>query len=252
MSGPSADGDAVLWVENLEVAYSGNRALDIQHLTLGRGEVLGVAGANGAGKSTLVNALAGWSRGAPRVRGEVRLGGEDISALPAHLRVRRGLQLVPEGGAVFFNMTVAENLRALATPHENTSRRFDVERVFALFPNLAARRHNRAGTLSGGERQMLAMGRALRMSPLVLMLDEPSIGLAPRLIAGLLRSIRDLANEGLSVLLVEQNVHAALDVVDRLALLERGRIVAQGSAVEMREDPRLIEAYLGSGAEEAP
>jgi branched-chain amino acid transport system ATP-binding protein len=237
----------VLEAESLRVAYGGNQALDLPRLALGAGELVGVVGANGAGKSTLVNALLGWSRGRPRVSGRVRLDGEDISALPTHERVRRGLLLVPEGGAVFARLTVAENLAASAD--RATGRAYTEDEVFALFPRLRERLHHTGGQLSGGERQMLAIARALRLGPRALVLDEPSIGLAPRLVVSVLETVRRLVDErGLSVLLVEQNVRAAIEVVDRLVLIERGRVLAEGPVAAMRDDPRIIQAYLGEGA----
>lgn len=242
-------GDApVLRVTGLNVAYGGNTALAIEGLELLPGEVLGVVGANGAGKSTLVNAIAGWSRGSPRVSGQVQLDGRDLSSMPAHLRARAGLLLVPEGKLVFANMTVDENLTLPGGVQPQTGRRYyDRDAVFALFPRLAERRGHLGGQLSGGERQMLGIGRALMLGPRVLMLDEPSIGLAPRLVSTVLQTMRSLAQEGLTVLLVEQNVRAAIDVVDRLVLLERGRMVLQGPAAQMRDDPRIAAAYLGGG-----
>jgi len=237
----------VLEAESLRVAYGGNQALDLPRLALGAGELVGVVGANGAGKSTLVNALLGWSRGRPSVSGRVRLDGEDISALPTHERVRRGLLLVPEGGAVFARLTVAENLAASAD--RMTDRAYTEEEVFTLFPRLRERLDHTGGQLSGGERQMLAIARALRLGPRALVLDEPSIGLAPRLVVSVLETVRRLVDErGLSVLLVEQNVRAALEVVDRLVLIERGRVLAEGPVAAMRDDPRIIQAYLGEGA----
>ncbi|MFZ6762641.1 ABC transporter ATP-binding protein [Pseudoroseomonas sp. WGS1072] len=233
----------ILEASGLRVVHGGNLALDIPHLALRPGELVGVVGANGAGKSTLVNALLGWSRGAPRVEGRVRLAGQDVSALPPHQRVRRGLALVPEGGAVFMRLTVEENLAA-AVP-EGGRRGHGLEEVYALFPRLRERLHHLASMLSGGERQMLAIARALRLGPAVLLLDEPSIGLAPRLVTDVLRSVRGLVGPGLSVLLVEQNVRAAIEVVDRLVLLERGRILAEGPVAAMRDDPRILHAYLG-------
>jgi branched-chain amino acid transport system ATP-binding protein len=234
---------AVLEAQGLRVAYGGNLALDVAQLALAPGELVGVVGANGAGKSTLVNALLGWSRGAPAVSGSVRLDGAEIGALAPHERVRRGLTLVPEGGAVFMRLTVAENIAAASAP---AGRRGHSEaEIFSLFPRLRERLGHRASQLSGGERQMLAIARALRLGPRALLLDEPSIGLAPRLVADVLRTVRGLVDDSLSVLLVEQNVRAAIEVVDRLILLERGRIIAQGSAAQMRDDPRILAAYLG-------
>lgn len=240
----------VLEAAGLKVAYGGNTALDLDALSLRPGEVLGVVGANGAGKSTLVNAIAGWSRGAPRVSGSVRLDGRDVSSMPPHLRARAGLLLVPEGKLVFGQMTVDENL-TMPTPIEAAPGRhvYDREEVFGLFPRLRERRGHLGSQLSGGERQMLGIGRALMLGPRVLMLDEPSIGLAPRLVSAVLSTMRTLASSGLSILLVEQNVRAAIEVVDRLVLLERGRVVVEGPAAEMRDDPRIAEAYLGGGVD---
>lgn len=235
----------VLEANGLRVAYGGNPALDLPHLALRPGELVGVVGANGAGKSTLVNALLGWSRGAPRVAGQVRLAGEEIGSLPTHDRVRRGLLLVPEGGAVFSRLTVEENLAAAEAPAGASRRGYSLEEVFDLFPRLRERLHHAGSALSGGERQMLAIARALRLGPRALLLDEPSIGLAPRLVLSVLQTVRRLVDSGLPVLLVEQNVRAAIEVVDRLVLLERGRILAEGPVAAMRDDPRIIEAYLG-------
>jgi len=237
--------EAVLEADGLRVAYGGNLALDLPHLALRSGELVGVVGANGAGKSTLVNALLGWSRGAPRVSGQVRLAGEEIGGLPTHERVRRGLLLVPEGGAVFSRLTVEENLTAAEAPADASRRGYSMEEVFDLFPRLRERLHHTGSALSGGERQMLAIARALRLGPRALLLDEPSIGLAPRLVLSVLQTVRRLVDSGLPVLLVEQNVRAAIEVVDRLVLLERGRILAEGPVAAMRDDPRIIAAYLG-------
>jgi len=233
----------ILELHDLSVAYAGSAALAVPGLALEAGTLSGVVGANGAGKSTLVNAIAGWSRAAPAVAGRILFDGEDIAALPAHERVRRGLLLVPEGRGVFLSLSVEENLRAVMPPR---GRGFTMDEVFALFPRLAERRRNPAGAMSGGERQMLALGRALRLGPRVLLLDEPSIGLAPRLVITLLQAVRRLVDDGLTVLLVEQNVRAASAVVDTLYLLERGRVVARGPVAAMQNDPRIIEAYLGA------
>lgn len=234
-----------LEIEGLSAAYGGTPAVAVDRLALAPGALAGVIGANGAGKSTLVNAVAGWSRGAPLVEGAVRLHGQAVGHLPAHERVRRGLVLVPEGHGVFLGLSVEENLRAVAAPAGRTG--FSVADVFGLFPRLGERRGNAAGSMSGGERQMLALGRALRLGPRVLLMDEPSIGLAPMLVLALLRAVRRLVDGGLTVLLVEQNVRAAVEVVDELHLLERGRMVASGPVAAMRDDPRIVDAYLGAG-----
>jgi branched-chain amino acid transport system ATP-binding protein len=237
----------VLQCENLSVRYDGNVALSGVGVSVPAGKMVGLVGANGAGKSTLVNALAGWSRGRAIVTGKVNLEGRGIEALAAHQRVQRGLTLVPEGKNIFAELTVDENLALVRPPADITGRHiFDIPEVFEFFPRLAERRHHKGAALSGGERQMLAVGRALLAGPRVLMLDEPSAGLAPRLISDLLSRIRLLVDRGLPVLLVEQNVKAALKVVDHLCLLERGRIVAEGPADVMGADPRIVEAYLGT------
>lgn len=239
----------VLEIRDLLVAYGGVPAAAVDRMALLSGTMAGVVGGNGAGKSTLVNAVAGWSRGEPRVSGEILLDGQDVSGLPPHLRVHRGLILVPEGRGVFGQLSVDENLRAaIAHGRPDGRRPFAIDEVFDLFPRLAERRATAAGALSGGERQMLALARALRMGPRVLLMDEPSIGLAPRLIDTLLATVRRLVESGMTVLLVEQNVRAALDVVDTLHLLDRGRVVASGPADEMRNDPRITEIYLGAMA----
>lgn len=239
---------ARLEVENLRVAYGASLAVAVDRLAVEPGTLAAVVGANGAGKSTLVNAIANWSRAEPRVEGVVRMDGEDIVGRPAHQIVRRGLQLVPEGRGVFMGLTVDENLRDGAPSAAGPGRRsYSIDDVYELFPRLRERRSTAGGSLSGGERQMLAVGRALRMAPKALLLDEPSIGLAPRFVSLLLQTIRALVDSGLTVLLVEQNVRAAMEVTDVVHLLERGRLIASGSVEEMRDDPRIVEAYLGGG-----
>jgi len=237
---------ARLEVSDLRVAYGASPAVAVDRLAVEPGTLATVVGANGAGKSTFVNAIANWSRAAPRVEGTVRMDGEDISGLSPHLLVRRGLLLVPEGRGVFMGLTVDENLRAGAVAHGEGSKAYSPEDVYALFPSLRERRANAGGSLSGGERQMLAVGRALRMAPKLLLLDEPSIGLAPRMVAILLDTIRRLVDGGLTVLLVEQNVRAAMAVADVLHLIEHGRLTASGSVTAMKDDPRIVEAYLGA------
>jgi branched-chain amino acid transport system ATP-binding protein len=237
---------ARLEVDNLRVAYGASLAVAVDRLVVEPGTLAAVVGANGAGKSTLVNAIANWSRAEPRVEGAVRMDGEDIAGRPAHQLVKRGLQLVPEGRGVFMGLTVEENLKGGA-PSAAGRRTYAVEDVYELFPRLRERRSTPGGSLSGGERQMLAVARALRMAPKALLLDEPSIGLAPRFVSLLLQTIRALVDGGLTVLLVEQNVRAAMEVTDVVHLLERGRLIASGPVDEMRGDPRIVEAYLGGG-----
>jgi len=237
----------VLQCDNLTVRYAGNVALSGVSLGVPAGKMVGLVGANGAGKSTLVNALAGWSRGRAIVTGRVDLEGQAIDGLAAHQRVSRGLTLVPEGKNIFVELTVDENLGLVRPPADTAGRHvFRIPEVFDFFPRLAERRNHKGAALSGGERQMLAIGRALLAGPRVLILDEPSAGLAPRLISDLLSRIRLLVDRGLPVLLVEQNVKAALKVVDHLYLLERGRIVGEGPADVMAADHRIVEAYLGT------
>jgi branched-chain amino acid transport system ATP-binding protein len=236
-----------LEISDLRIAYGASTVVTVEHLVVEPGTLAGVIGANGAGKSTLINGIANWSRAEPRITGTIRLDGDDVTSLSPERHVRRGLQLVPEGRGVFMGLTVEENLRAVAGPQCATNRKaYAVDDVYELFPRLRERRSNFASSLSGGERQMLAVGRALRMAPKFLLLDEPSIGLAPRLVVTLLQTIRTLVEGGLTVLLVEQNVNAAMEVTDVLHLLERGRVVASGTVAEMRNDPRIIEAYLGA------
>jgi branched-chain amino acid transport system ATP-binding protein len=224
----------VLSVSHLKVAYGGNLAVNVDSLTVKKGEIVGVVGANGAGKSSLVNGLAGWSRGHARVTGQVRLGDLSVDILPTYERVRSGLLLVPEGKLVFSHLTVHDNLTTAFDPPSKEGRRiYSRDEVYELFPRLKERRDHLGSQLSGGERQML---------------DEPSIGLAPMLVSQVLHTMRTLAQAGLSVLLIEQNVKAALEVVDRLVLLERGTIILQGSASEMANNPRIAQAYLGAHA----
>ncbi len=238
-----------LQVHRLQVEYAGNRALALDTLQVARGEIVGVIGANGAGKSTLVNALAGWSRGEPRVSGEISLEGQRIDDWPTHQRVHGGLLLVPEGRLVFSRMSVEENLSTAFVPQAAPGRRvYSRDEIYALFPRLKERQTHLGAQLSGGERQMLGIGRALMMGPQVLLLDEPSIGLAPMLVSQVLQTLRTLAQAGLSILLVEQNVRAAMEVVDRLVLLERGRVVLEGPAETLGNDPRIAQAYLGAHA----
>jgi branched-chain amino acid transport system ATP-binding protein len=240
---------ARLEVVDFRVSYGRSVAVALDRLVVEPGTLAAVIGANGAGKSTLINAVANWSRATPRITGRVLLDGEDIAGRPPHEHVRRGLQLVPEGRGIFMGLTVEENLRSLPPPQSAPGRTtWSVADVYELFPRLHERRASPGSTLSGGERQMLAVGRALRMAPRLLLLDEPSIGLAPLLVTRLLHAVRTLVDRGLTVLLVEQNVHAAVAVADTLHVLERGRLVASGPCASLMNDPRIVEAYLGSMA----
>lgn len=235
----------LLEVEDLEVRYGHSTALRGVGLTVGEGELVAVAGANGAGKSTLVNAVAGWSRGRATAAGAVRLDGRELTGIAPHGRSKLGVVLVPEGKGVFESLTVEENLRLVQPPKDAVGKRYEIADVYRVFPQLPDRASARCSTLSGGERQMVAVGRALRAAPRLLILDEPSVGLAPRLVLSVLQHVRELVRDGLSVLLVEQNVKATLEVADRLYLLEQGRVAASGPAAEMRDDPRIAAAYLG-------
>lgn len=239
-------GHLALSCRDVLVAYAGNTVLQLDELSVAEGEIVGVVGANGAGKTTLVNSLLGWSRSRPTIHAQVYLDERDISTLPTHERVRRGLMLVPEPQLVFALMTVEENLTPAVTFKQQGLRHFYTrDEIYDLFPRLRERCHHLGAQLSGGERQMLGIGRTLVMGPRALMLDEPSIGLAPMLVDQVMKALRILADHGLAVLLVEQNVRAALQVVDRLIVLERGRVVMQGLAEEIGNDPRIAEAYLG-------
>ena len=236
---------AMLEARDIRVQYGHSLAVRGVSVTVERGELVAIAGANGAGKTTFVNAVAGWSRGRPRVEGSVIVAGHDVSRLSAQRRARNGIGLVPEPPGAFGQLTVTENLRMVRPATDGTGKAYSIDDVMDVFPQLRERSSSRAGTLSGGERQMLAIGRALRSAPSLLILDEPSVGLAPRVVLEILHHIKELAAEGLAVLLVEQNVKAVLEVADRLSLLEEGSVVATGTAEEMRDDKRIVRAYMG-------
>ena len=235
----------MLEARDIRVRYGHSRAVHGVSITVDVGELVAIAGANGAGKTTLVNAVAGWSRGRPHVEGTVTVGGQDVSHTTAQQRARLGIGLVPEPPGVFGRLTVTENLQMVRPARSGAGRTYSTDDVMDVFPRLRERASSRAGTLSGGERQMVAIGRALRAAPSLLILDEPSVGLAPRVVLEILHHIKELAGDGLAVLLVEQNVKAVLEVADRLFLLEEGRLVSAGTAAEMRDDERVIRAYLG-------
>ena len=233
----------LLNVKDLIVAYGQAQVLHGLSFHVGEGEAVAVLGANGAGKSTLIKTLIGWLK--PQ-QGRIEFAGEDVTALPPWERVSRGLAIVPEGRRVFPELTVEENLRLGAyLEQDRKAIREGMERVFALFPVLAERRRQRAGTLSGGEQQMLAIGRAVMRRPRLLLVDEVSMGLAPILVETVFGALRELREQGVSLLIVEQNAHEALQVVDRGYVLENGRFVLEGSAEELRRNPKVQAAYLG-------
>jgi len=235
----------LLTVRDLHAGYGRAEVLTGLNLRLPEGSVVTVIGPNGAGKSTTLNALMGVLP----ARGQVLLDGQDISALSLEERVMRGLALVPEKRELFTIMSVEDNLvlggyRPMRLGQRDW--REELEKVYALFPRLKERREQLSGTLSGGERQMLAVGRALMARPKVLMLDEPSLGLAPLIVKEIFRIVARLRDTGVSILLIEQNARAALEVADYAYVLETGEIGLEGPASELANDPRVIETYLGA------
>jgi branched-chain amino acid transport system ATP-binding protein len=232
-----------LVVQGLEVRYGDLVGVSSVSLAVEAGSVVALLGANGAGKTTTLNAIAGLVR---RSRGHIEWGGEDIAELPAYAIVPKGLTLSPEGWRLFHGQTVVQNLMLGATTLRDKARvQHLLERVFALFPRLAERRQQRAGTLSGGERQMLALGRALMSGPRLLMLDEPSLGLAPTVVESLYETLARLHAEGLTLLLAEQSVQLALEIADYGYVLQTGRTVLEGPAAELADDPQVRAIYLG-------
>ena len=241
----AARGDIVLSVRDLSVTYGGIRAVKGISFDVAEGEIVTLIGANGAGKSSTLRALSGLIP----FEGEVNFQGRPLRGVEAHTIVTRGIAHVPEGRHVFGNLTVAENLR-LATWSRRKSSELDADlaAVFALFPVLKSRERQRSGTLSGGEQQMLALGRALMTHPSLLLLDEPSMGLAPLLVREIFAALVDLNQRGVTILLVEQNANMALHVAERAYLLETGTIALTGTSKELLSHPRVLEAYLGAAA----
>lgn len=236
-----------LRVTNLHAGYGRAEVLRGVSLKASAGTVVAVIGPNGAGKSTLLNALMGVIS----IRGELAHLGEPIARMTLEQRVTRGISLVPETRALFGSMSVEDNLRLGAYRHRHAARAdtaHGLDSVYTLFPRLKERRTQLAGTLSGGERQMLALGRALMSKPDVLMLDEPSLGLAPLIVKEMFKTIDSLRTTGVTLLLVEQNARAALAVADYAYVLEMGEIVLEGPASELATDARVVDTYLGSGA----
>ncbi|WP_067972100.1 ABC transporter ATP-binding protein [Nocardiopsis trehalosi] len=235
--------EPILQVRGLSAGYGAVRALHGVDLTVHPGTVHAVLGANGAGKTTLLRTVTGLERARA---GSVLLRGEDVTRLPTERLARRGVAHVPEGGGVIAELTVEENLRLGALWRGRADRAAALREVCELFPPLAERLSRAAATLSGGERQMLAIGRALMGRPDVLLLDEPSLGLAPRVTARILALLRDLrARTGLTVVLVEQNARGALSIADHAFVLAQGAVAAEGSAAELLADDRVRHAYLG-------
>jgi branched-chain amino acid transport system ATP-binding protein len=232
----------MLSVKGLCARYGRIEVLHGIDLEVGAGEVVAVVGANGAGKTTLLRCLSGVQ---PAAAGEIVFRGEALAGVPAFRRVARGLAQSPEGRQIFTNLTVEENLRLGAYLHDDDRVARDLEEAFAMFPALREKRGQVAGGLSGGQQQMLAIARALMARPACLLLDEPSMGLAPILVAQILDVVRGLRTRGVTVLLVEQNAYAALRIADRGYVMETGRIAMAGPAAALIADPRIRAAYLG-------
>ncbi len=241
---PGTESTPLLEVSALASQYGPIRALFDVSLVVGEGELVALVGANGAGKTTLLRAISGIQ---PLSSGSIRFDGREIGRQPAHRIVAAGVGHVPEGRQVFAPLSVEDNLRlgAFTRRRHRDAVQADMEHVFELFPHLAERRRQAAGTLSGGEQQMLAMGRALLGRPRLLLLDEPSMGLAPLMVAEIFRVIADLNQSGVTVLLVEQNARAALAIADRGYVLETGRVAMSAAAAELLGDENVRRAYLG-------
>jgi branched-chain amino acid transport system ATP-binding protein len=233
----------LLEVSDVHTHYGSIEALKGVSLAVEEGEVVTMIGSNGAGKSTTLRSITGLT---PASSGEILFAGEDITRVPAHEIVSRGIALSPEGRHCFPRMTVRENLDLGAFRRRGPEIGEDMERVFELFPRLKERERQRAGTMSGGEQQMLAIGRALMARPRLLMLDEPSMGIAPILVARIYETIGEINRQGVAILLVEQNANYALDASKRGYVLETGRVVLADDSAKLREDPAVQRAYLGA------
>lgn len=243
MVGVEMSMDAVLVADSLRYAYRGVPAATDISFTLAQGSITALIGANGAGKTTSVKMLAGALL---PDGGRIIYDGNDVTRLPAHEVVELGVTLVPEGRLVFPALTVRENLQIGATARRaSADLDRNMERTFDLFPRLAERRDQYAGTMSGGEQQMLAIGRGLMANPRVLILDEPSLGLSPKIVAQIFALVKRLNGEGISILLVEQNVNQALAIAQFAFVLEKGRVVKSGSGAALMKDPAVREAFLG-------
>ena len=244
--GATGTAAALLRVNGLKVAYGGIQAVKGVSFEVRDGELVSLIGANGAGKTTTLKGICGLL---PIKSGRIRYAGDDITGFPSFKLVRRGLAMVPEGRGMFGALTIEENLAMGAYARKDRGAiRADIERVFGLFPRLKERRRQTAGTLSGGEQQMLAMGRALMSRPRLLLLDEPSMGLAPLMVQKVFETIIAVAKEGVTMLLIEQNAKLALEVSDRGYVMESGEITLSGQASALLHDPKVRAAYLGEVA----
>ncbi len=235
--------NTMLKVSGLKVAYGGIHAIKGIDLEIREGELVTLIGANGAGKTTAMKAitgLQGW------IAGDVQYLGQSTKGVESHALLKKGLAMVPEGRGVFARMTITENLQMGAyTRNDSAQIQADIERMFGIFPRLKERANQLAGTMSGGEQQMLAMARALMSQPKLLLLDEPSMGLSPLMVAKVFEVVRDISAQGVTVLLVEQNARLALQAADRAYVMDSGLITMSGDAKQMLDDPKVRAAYLG-------
>jgi branched-chain amino acid transport system ATP-binding protein len=233
----------LLQLQNLQISYGGIQAVKGIDLDLWAGELVCLIGANGAGKTTTLNAIAGVL---PVAGGDILYAGDRMNTVPAHKRLRKGVALVPEGRGIFTRLTVEENLRMGAyTRNDKAGIEADLERVYTMLPRVKERLHQVAGTLSGGEQQMVAIGRALLSRPRLLLLDEPSMGLAPLVVEKIFEVVQAVAREGVTILLVEQNANLALEFAQRGYVMESGKVTLTGSGEELLANPKVREAYLG-------
>jgi branched-chain amino acid transport system ATP-binding protein len=233
----------LLEVDDIRTAYGSIEALKGVSLTVDEGEVVTLIGSNGAGKSTTLRSISGLT---PPRSGSIRFRGEEISTVPAQDIVRLGISQSPEGRRCFQRMTVRENLELGAYLRRDSNIKQDLERIFELFPRLREREKQKAGTMSGGEQQMLAMGRAMMADPALLLLDEPSMGLAPILVDRIYETVAEINKQGTTILLVEQNANYALEVSKRGYVLETGKVVIADDSASLRENPEVQKAYLGT------
>lgn len=237
------DKNVMLDIKDLQVSYGGIRAVRNINLHVKTGELISLIGANGAGKSTTLRAICGL---VPVAGGDIIYQGKSIKGQPSFQMVRKGLVMVPEGRGIFGQLTIEENLNIGAYTRTDTAQiKADKDQVFQLFPRLAERRTQSAGTLSGGEQQMLAMGRAILSKPELLLLDEPSMGLAPIMVDKVFEVIQMIAKQGVTILLIEQNAKLALELSDRGYVMESGEITLNGNGLELLDDPKVRAAYLG-------